>query len=131
MMESEPIPDRVNEVAKQVVDAVYKVHVTLGPGLLESTYEACLCRELFLREIPFERQVEVPVVYEGMRLDSGYRLDLLVAGLVIVELKAVDQLNKVHEAQLLTYLKLAGKRLGFLVNFNVLKIKDGIKRMAN
>jgi GxxExxY protein len=130
-MENEPIPDRVNEVAKQVVDAVYKVHVTFGPGLLESTYEACLCRELFLRDIPFERQVELPVVYEGMRLDSGYRLDVIVANLVIVELKAVELLNKVHEAQLLTYLKLSGKRLGFLVNFNVLRIKDGIKRMAN
>lgn len=122
-----PIPAEVDEVAKQVVDAAYRA---MGPGLLESVYEACLCCELSRRGLKFEKQVEVPIVYEGVRLESGLRLDLLVADLVVVELKAVEQLLPIHEAQLLTYLKLTGKRLGLIVNFNTTLIKDGIKRIA-
>ena len=125
-----PIPHEVDDVARQVVDAAYRVHRAMGPGLLESVYEACICCELSRRGLKFETQVDVPIVYEGIRLESGLRLDLLVADLVVVELKAVDQLLPIHEAQLLTYLKLTGKRLGLLINFNTTLIKDGIKRIA-
>ncbi len=117
------------ELARQVVDAAFRVHYALGPGLLESAYEMCLCREFQMRQINFRRQVPVPVVYEGLRLESGYQLDLLVGGEVIVELKAVEELLPVHKAQLLTYLKLTQKQLGLLINFNVPKIKDGIHRV--
>lgn len=116
------------ELARQIVDAAFRVHYALGPGLLESAYEMCLCREFQMREINFQRQVSMPVVYEGLRLESGYQLDLLVGGEVIVELKAVEELLPVHKAQLLTYLKLTQKQLGLLINFNVPKIKDGIHR---
>ena len=119
-----------NEIAKEVVDAAYKVHVTLGPGLLESVYEICLCHELATQNVPFERQLNLPVVYEGIRLDAGLRLDLLVADVVIVELKAVERMSPLHEAQLLTYLKLSGKRLGLLINFNAPVLKDGFKRIV-
>ena len=117
------------ELARQVVDAAFRVHYALGPGVLESAYEMCLCREFQMRQINFRRQVPVPVVYEGLRLESGYQLDLLVGGEVIVELKAVEELLPVHKAQLLTYLKLTQKQLGLLINFNVPKIKDGIHRV--
>jgi GxxExxY protein len=116
------------ELARQVVDAAFRVHYALGPGLLESAYEMCLCREFQMRQINFRRQVPVPVVYEGLRLESGYQLDLLVGGEVIVELKAVEELLPVHKAQL-SYLKLTQKQLGLLINFNVPKIKDGIHRV--
>lgn len=127
----EPIPERVEWVAKQLVDAAYKVHKALGPGLLESVYESCLCYELTKRRIPFRRQLDLPVVYDGIRLDAGLRLDLLVDECVIAELKAVEKHNALFEAQLLTYLKLTGHRLGLLINFNVELIKDGIKRMVH
>ncbi len=107
------------------------MHRALGPGLLESAYETCLCHELTLRSIPFERQLQLPVEYKGVRLDAGYRIDILVDKLVIVELKAVDSLAPIHEAQLLTYLKLTHLWLGLLVNFNVPILKHGIKRMVN
>lgn len=126
----EPIPVETDVVARHVVDAAYRVHRAMGPGLLESVYEACLCCELSRRGLKFEKQVEIPIVYEGIRLESGLRLDLLVADLVVVELKAVEQLLPIHEAQLLTYLKLTGKRVGLIVNFNTTLIKDGIKRIA-
>ena len=103
----------------------------MGPGLLESAYEQCLCRELDRRGINFERQVDLPIDYKGYRIDSGYRLDLVVDHRVVVELKAVRQLEKFHEAQLLTYLKLTGLNLGLLLNFNVVLLKDGIKRLVN
>ncbi len=125
-----PIPVEVDAVAKQVVDGAYRVHRAMGPGLLESVYEACMCCELSRRNLTFEKQLDVPIVYEGVRLESGLRLDLLVAGLVVVELKSIEQLLPIHEAQLLTYLKLTGKRLGLLINFNLTLIKDGIKRIA-
>ncbi|WP_005033440.1 GxxExxY protein [Holophaga foetida] len=122
--------EREEWLSGQVVDAAVKVHRHLGPGLLESVYEQCLIRELELRQIPVQTQVTVPIAYEGLRLDSGLRLDLLVDNLVILELKAVEQILPVHEAQLMSYLKLSGKRLGLLLNFNVPLMRDGIRRKA-
>lgn len=120
--------DREEWLAEQVVDSAVKVHKHLGPGLLESVYEQCLIRELELRDIPVRTQVTLPIAYEGLRLDSGLRLDLLVDDLLIIELKAVEQILPVHEAQLLSYLKLSGKRLGLLLNFHVSLMRDGIRR---
>jgi GxxExxY protein len=122
---------RINEVTGTVVDAAMKVHTALGPGLLESAYEACLVYELRKRGLKVLAQVALPVVYEDVRLDAGYRIDLLVEDAVVVELKAVERLVPVHEAQLLSYLKLSGKKAGLLINFNVLHLKDGIKRVVN
>jgi GxxExxY protein len=116
-------------VARQVVDAGLKIHKALGPGLLESVYETCLTHELSLRGLDVSRQVPVGLEYEGLRLDAGYRLDLLVGGLVIVEVKAVEALSRLHEAQLITYLKLSGLRVGLLINFNVVLFKDGVRRL--
>ncbi|MFH0937910.1 MAG: GxxExxY protein [Planctomycetota bacterium] len=121
----------LNNISGQIVDAAMKVHSALGAGLLESAYEACLVYELRKRRLPVEQQVVLPVVYDGQRIDLGYRIDLLVEGAVIVELKAVEKLAPIHEAQLLSYLKLSSKKLGLLINFNVLHLKDGIKRMVN
>ena len=115
----------------RIISAAIEVHRYLGPGLLESAYEECLCREFDHRGINFERQVNLPIDYKGYRIDSGYRLDLVVDHRVVVELKAVRQLEKIHEAQLLTYLKLTGLNLGLLLNFNVVLLKDGIKRLVN
>lgn len=126
----EPIPKETDKVASKIVDAAFAVHTTLGPGLLESVYEVCLLHELQKRGLKTERQVLLPVVYDGLRLDSGLRLDLVVENRVVVELKAVDMLLPVHKAQMLTYLKLSGHRLGLLVNFNSVLIKDGIHRTA-
>ncbi|WP_309092629.1 GxxExxY protein [Phenylobacterium sp.] len=116
-------------VARQIVDASLKVHKALGPGLLESVYEACLRHELTLRGLSVRRQVPQPLEYEGLQLDAGYRLDLLVEDLVIVEVKAVEALTRLHKAQLITYLKLSGLRLGLLINFNVVLLKDGVRRL--
>ena len=107
------------------------VNKTIGPGLLESAYEECLCREFDLRKIPYERQRELPLEYKGIKLDCGYRLDVFVANSVIVELKCCESLQPIHEAQLLTYLKLTGVKVGLLINFNVPFLKEGIKRIAN
>ena len=126
----EPIAAETERVATQVMDAAFKVRGALGPGLLESVYEICLCHELARQNVPFERQLSLPVVYEGTRLDAGLRLDLLVADAVIVELKAVERMSPLYEAQLLTYLKLSGKRLGLLINFNAPVLKDGFKRLV-
>jgi GxxExxY protein len=126
----EPIAKETDKVASKIVDAAFAVHTTLGPGLLESVYEVCLLHELQKRGLKAERQVLLPVVYDGLRLDSGLRLDLVVENRVVVELKAVDTLLPVHKAQMLTYLKLSGHRLGLLVNFNSVLIKDGIHRIA-
>ena len=114
----------------QIIGAAIEVHRRLGPGLLESAYQACLARELSLRNVPFEREVSLPIEYEGIQIDCSYRLDFVVAGKVVIELKAVDALQKVHEARLLTYLRLSGLRVGLLINFNVALIKDGITRIA-
>jgi GxxExxY protein len=125
-----PIPAETNRVASQVVDAAFRVHSTLGPGLLEAVYAACLVHELAKRGLKVGRHVTVPIVYDGTRLETGLALDMLVEDGVVVELKAVAELLPVHEAQLVTYLKISRKRLGLLVNFNVPRIKDGIGRMA-
>ena len=121
----------VNEVSGSVVDAAMKVDTALGPGLLESAYEAWLLHELRKRGRKVLSQVALPVVYDGVKIDVGYRIDLLVEDVVIVELKAVEKLLPIHDAQLLSYLKLGGYRLGLLINFNVLHLKDGIKRKVN
>ena len=113
------------------MDAALKVHSLLGPGLLESAYQACLAHELRKRSLYVATQVGLPVVYEGEKLDLGYRIDLLVENLVIVEIKCVDAIHPVHEAQLLSYLRLSGKNVGLLINFHVARLRDGIKRMVD
>lgn len=120
-----------NEITYRIIGCAYKVHSALGPGLLESTYEACLQKELLLSGLKAIKQVPLPVVYKDEVLDVGYRVDLIVEGSVIVELKAVDEINPIHKAQLLTYLKLSGIPLGLLINFNVKDLKTGITRMIN
>ena len=119
----------MEQTASQIVDSAYRIHSALGPGLIESVYEECMCHELNKRGILFKRQVSLPIVYDGLRLASGLRLDLLVNEAIVVELKAVEQMLPVFEAQLLSYLKLSGLRLGFLINFNVPLIKQGIQRV--
>jgi GxxExxY protein len=124
-------PARLNAISGVIVDAAIAVHTALGPGLLESAYEACLGFELHKRDVLFSRQVCLPVVYDGHRLDLGYRLDMLVEGCVIVEIKATEGISPLHKAQLLSYLKLSGKPLGLLLNFNSVRMKDGIVRLKN
>ena len=119
-----------DELSGKVIGCALEVHKQLGPGLLESAYERCLSYELLCAGIPHESQKELPIDYKGMELDCGYRVDLLVGGKLIVELKAVDKLSPIHEAQLLTYMKLAGVKTGLLMNFNVTRLKDGIKRFV-
>ena len=121
----------MNNLTSQIIGAAIEVHRELGPGLLESAYEECLCHELSLRRVNFHRQVALPVVYKGVRLDCGYRIDLVVEDMVVVELKTVDRILPVHEAQLLTYLKLYRRPVGLLINFHVPVLKDGVKRMVN
>ncbi|MEM1212261.1 MAG: GxxExxY protein [Planctomycetota bacterium] len=118
-----------DDLPGRVIGAAIEVHQSLGPGLLESAYETCLAKELSLRNIPYERQVALPVQYKGEALDAGYRLDLVIDHQIILELKSVDQLMPIHTAQLLTYLKLSNLRIGYLFNFNVPLFKDGIKRI--
>ena len=118
-------------IGKAILDAAMKVHSALGCGLLESAYEACLAHELLKRGLNVERQVALPVRYDGVTVDAGYRIDLLVDKQVIVELKAVEKILNVHQAQLMSYLKLSGCKLGYLLNFNVVHLKDGIKRVVN
>jgi len=115
----------------QVVDAALRVHSALGPGLLESAYEACLSHELRVRGLRVATQVPLPVIYHGVRIEVGYRLDMLVDGRVIVELKAIARVLPVHQAQLLSYLRLSGHRVGLLINFHVPRLRDGIHRMVN
>ncbi len=125
------IQARSDQLSNLIIGAAIEVHRALGPGLLESAYEECLAYELQLRNIAFGRQVPLPVVYKGVRLDCGYRLDLLVEDLVIVELKTVDAFVPIHEAQLLTYLRMRNLWLGLLINFNTPVLKRGIKRLVN
>ena len=120
-----------NELSRQIVDAAYRIHTTLGPGLLESVYVLTLAWELEQRGLRVVRQSEVPVVYQGTRIEAGFRADLIVDDQVIVEVKSVETLAPVHKKQLLTYLRLANKRLGLLINFNVVLIKNGITRIVN
>lgn len=119
-----------NEIGTILLDAAFAVHKQLGPGLLESTYQACLTYEALQRGLLIEAQVPLPVIYNEVKLECGYRLDILAEKKVIVELKSVEALNEVHMAQLLTYLKLSGCKLGYLINFNVKQLKDGIKRVV-
>jgi GxxExxY protein len=121
----------LNQLTEKIIGAAIEVHRTLGPGLMESAYAECLCRELSLQGIPFEREKALPLDYKGVKLDCGCRLDLLVAGSVVVELKAVEEFLPIHEAQLLTYLRLGGWKVGLLINFNVPVLTKGVKRMVN
>jgi GxxExxY protein len=125
------VPDELNEISRAIVDAALKVHRKLGAGLLESTYRLCMVRELTLRGHKVLQEVGLPIEYEGVRLESGYRIDLLVGDAVVVELKAIEEILPIHRAQLLSYLKHSGKRLGLLINFNSVLIKDGITRIVN
>ena len=126
----EPIPPDVEAIGKKVLDAAYTVHTDLGPGLLESVYEACLAYELRKQNLNIETQAVVPVKYQDVFVETGLRLDLWVEKSVIVELKAVETMHPLYDAQLLTYLKITGCRLGFLINFNVKRLKEGVKRMV-
>jgi GxxExxY protein len=120
-----------NDISKQIVDVAYRAHTNLGPGLLESVYEAVMAIELEKRGFSVARQQVIPVIYDGTRLEMGFRADLVVQGAVIVEIKSVAEIAALHRKQLLTYLRLADKRLGLLINFNVVLIKDGITRIVN
>jgi GxxExxY protein len=119
------------EITEQIIGSAIEVHRELGPGLLESAYEHCLCHELTLRNLAFRRQVELPVKYKAVLLDCGYKMDIVVEQLVVLELKTVDKLLPVHEAQLLTYLKLSKLPIGLLINFHSYLLKDGLKRLVN
>ena len=121
----------INKLSGQIIGAAIEVHTNLGPGLLESAYEECLCHELQLRKLTYERQKPLPLCYKGINLDCGYRLDVVVESLIILELKACEQIEPIHKAQLLTYLKLSGLKLGLLLNFHVPVMKDGIVRLVN
>jgi GxxExxY protein len=125
----EKVDEKTDHVAKQIVDAAFRIHSNLGPGLLESVYETCLTHELSKRGLQFERQPALPIIYDGVHIEGGLRLDFLVENCVIVELNAVEDMLPVYNAQVLTYLKLSGNRLGLLINFNVRLIRDGIKRI--
>ncbi|WP_128567272.1 GxxExxY protein [Methanocella paludicola] len=126
----DPIPNEINKITGQIVDAAFVVHTTFGPGLLESIYEECLIHELKLRGIKVESQINVPLDFKGLYIERGLILDVLVEGQVIVEVKSVKELHPVYEQQLLTYMKITGKRVGLLINFNAPLIKNGIKRMV-
>lgn len=129
-MEFKEIPQHEDAIGKAVVNAAYRVHSALGPGLLEKVYEICLAHELRKAGLGVSRQVDIPIQYDGINFDEGLRLDILVEGKVIVEVKALDQVNPVWMAQVLSHLKLTGLRLGYLINFNVPKIKEGLRRIA-
>jgi GxxExxY protein len=120
--------DRINELTREVIGAAIEVHRTLGPGLLESAYRKSLCRELLLRGVPYKKEWPLPLEYKGIHLEAGYRVDIVAANLVLVGVKSVSALAPIHDAQLLTYLRLGGWRVGLLMNFNVVVLKDGIHR---
>ena len=121
----------INKTTESIIGAAIEVHRHLGPGLLESAYEECLCEELSLRKIPFKRQIPLPVTYKSKKLDIGYRIDLLVNNEVVVELKTVESILPIHEAQTLTYMRLGGWQVGLILNFNVTVLKNGIKRLVH
>ena len=130
-MQFSPPSQREEQIGKAIVNAAYKIHKTIGPGLLEKVYEVCMAHELRKAGIEVQRQIDIPIVYDGIQFDEGLRLDLLVEGRVIVELKAVETLNPVWTAQIISHLKLTGLKLGFLINFNVPLIKSGIHRFVS
>lgn len=123
--------DQLNEISGKVIEFAIKVHTALGPGMLEGAYEICLMHELVSNGFKVKSQVTLPIIYYGIRLDAGYRIDLLVEDSVIIELKAIDRLIPVHEAQLLSYLRMSDLRLGLLINFNVRLLRDGVRRVVN
>ena len=125
------IAPRINHLTRQIIAAAMKVHTVLGPGLLESAYHACLLHELRKQGLTVSSQVGLPVVYEGEKIDLGYRIDLIVGDVVIVEIKCVEAINPVHQAQLLSYMRLSGRQVGLLINFHVAHLQDGIKRMVD
>ncbi|NMC14946.1 MAG: GxxExxY protein [Chloroflexi bacterium] len=120
----------INKITEEIIKSTIEVHRNLGPGLLESAYEECLCYELELHSLPYKRQIPLPLIYKGIQLDCGYRLDLVVDNMVIVEIKAVEKILPIHEAQLITYLKLSNYHIGLLLNFNVPLMKQGIRRLV-
>jgi GxxExxY protein len=124
------LDENTESIAKLIVDAAFAVHINLGPGLLEKVYEICFCYELEKRGLKYQRQVDIPIVYDHLTFNEGLRIDVLVEDCIICELKALETVNPVWETQILSHLKLTGKRLGFLINFNVPKIKDGIRRFV-
>jgi len=126
----EDIPEEINIIGQKIVDAAYQVHSNLGPGLLEKVYEVCFCHELTKRGLKWKRQLYIPVVYDGLTFEEGLRLDVLVEDKVICEIKAIETVNPVWEAQVLSHLKITEKRLGYLINFNVPRIKEGIRRFV-
>lgn len=126
-----PTNPSVNQITGRIVAAAMKVHSVLGPGLFENAYEACLCHDLRKEGFRADRQVALPVVYDGVTIDLGYRMDLVVEGLIVVELKCVEDFTRVHQAQLLSYLKLSGMNVGLLINFHVAHLRNGIKRFVN
>ena len=125
------VTPKINHITRQIIAAAMKVHTLLGPGLLESAYHACLLHELRKQCIPVVSQVGLPVIYDGEKIDLGYRIDLIVADAVIVEIKCVEAINPVHQAQLLSYLRLSGRKVGLLINFHVSHLRDGIQRMVD
>jgi GxxExxY protein len=125
-----PIPQELDDFGKKIVDAAFTVHKNLGPGLLEKVYELCFCHELTKRNLAYKRQIDIPIVYDGLVFNEGLRLDVIVEDKVICELKALETVNPIWDAQILSHLKLTGKRLGYLINFNVINIGEGIKRFA-
>ncbi|HMJ07503.1 MAG TPA: GxxExxY protein [Pyrinomonadaceae bacterium] len=131
MFDARPETDRLDKLTEKIIGSAIEVHRSLGPGLLESAYEECLCFELGQIGLHFERQVRLPVIYKDVRLDCGYRMDVVVENAVVLEIKAVERLIPVHEAQLLSYLKLSNMRVGLLMNFHVSTLKSGLKRIVN
>ena len=131
MFDVDPVTERINLLTEKIIGCGIEVHKAIGPGLLESAYEECLCYELAHNGLKFRRQVPLPVVYKGVNLDCGYKLDIIVENLVILEIKAVDRLIAIHEAQLLSYLRMLNMKIGLLLNFHSSVLKDGIKRIVN
>jgi GxxExxY protein len=130
MSDRQPIPQETERFASVVVDSAFRVHSTLGPGLLESVYETCLAHELAKRGLRVQKQVTLPITYDGMSLESGLRIDMIIGGALIIEVKSVEKMIPLFESQILTYLRLSGLRLGLLINFNVPLIRDGIRRFV-
>ena len=131
MFDIDPVHQRIDAITEKVIGRAIEVHRALGPGLLESAYEECLCYELSHRGLSFAKQVDLPVVYKDVKLDCGYRLDIIVEDLVILEIKAGERITSIREAQLLSYLKMLNKRVGLILNFHSARLTDGIKRLVN
>ena len=127
----QPIAPRINHITRQIIASAMRVHTALGPGLLESAYHACVLHELRKSGLKVDSQVGLPVVYQGERIELGYRIDLIVGDVVIVEIKCVDAINPVHRAQLLSYMRLSGRSVGLLINFQVVHLRDGLTRMVD